>query len=168
MPVVVTDLKYRQQRELQIAREKERTLRRLIHTERLASLGQMAAGIAHELNNAVVVLERNTEWLRNHLVSTLAQQSTAQLGYFRLGLEKGRWQSTRELRQRASTLQQAYGLDAETAQRLAEMGLSPERLGAHSGDVGGWRRKCTTTGNWGRRCATWLWQPNTPPTWSSR
>lgn len=39
MPVVVMDLKYRQQRELQIAPEKESALRRLIHTERLASLG---------------------------------------------------------------------------------------------------------------------------------
>ncbi|MBC7187212.1 MAG: GHKL domain-containing protein [Calditrichaeota bacterium] len=128
MPVVVMDLKYRQQRELQIAREKERALRRLIHTERLASLGQMAAGIAHELNNAVAVLERNTEWLRENLIRALREQSPEQLEYFRLGLEKGRWQSTREVRQQAEVLERAYGLSTEAAHKLAETGLSAEQL----------------------------------------
>ncbi|MDZ7385917.1 MAG: ATP-binding protein [candidate division KSB1 bacterium] len=135
MPVVVMDLKYRQQRELQIAREKERTLRRLIHTERLASLGQIAAGIAHELNNAVAVLERNTEWLRENLVGVLAGQSPEKLEYFRLGLERGRWQTTREVRERETALQQAYGLDAETAHKLAEMGVSSEQLARHGGEA---------------------------------
>jgi len=130
MPVVVMDLKYRQQRELQIAREKEMALRRLIHTERLASLGQMAAGIAHELNNAVAVLERNTEWLRDNLLRSLREQSPHQLQYFCQGLEKGRWQSSREVRQRAQFLQESRGLDAEDAQKLAETGLADEQLPA--------------------------------------
>ncbi len=135
MPVVVMDLKYRQQRELQIAREKESALRRLIHTERLASLGQLAAGIAHELNNAVAVLERNTEWLRENILRTLGQQSPEQLAYFCQGLERGRWQSSREVRQRAHQLQQTYGLDEETAHKLADAGLEDEQLAQHGPEL---------------------------------
>jgi signal transduction histidine kinase len=78
----------------------------------------------------VAVLERNTEWLRDNLLRSLREQSPHQLQYFCQGLEKGRWQSSREVRQRAQFLQESRGLDAEDAQKLAETGLADEQLPA--------------------------------------
>ena len=63
MPVIMADLIMRWKRELDTFYEREKTLSKMIQIEKMASLGQMAAGISHELNNAIAVMTRNTEWL---------------------------------------------------------------------------------------------------------
>ena len=40
--------------------------RRLLHVERLAAIGQLAAGLAHEINNPAAVLAANQATLRGH------------------------------------------------------------------------------------------------------
>jgi hypothetical protein len=123
MPVVVLDLANRQQREQEIAFDKERTLKKLVQSEKLASLGQMAAGIAHELNNAIAVLDRNTEWLKEQLVRDSKNDHPEEFEYFELGLKEGRKLSTREVRQKTREYVKRYGLDEEHARMLAETGL---------------------------------------------
>jgi len=63
MPIVVADLVRRQHSMLELNQQREQALKKLIDIEKMASLGQLAAGIAHELNNAIAVLARNTHWL---------------------------------------------------------------------------------------------------------
>ncbi|MDD9301745.1 MAG: response regulator [Desulfobacter sp.] len=59
-------------RRLETARERDRALRRrlerkMIHTERLASLGTMSTGIAHEINNPLAVIKESAGLIRQVL-----------------------------------------------------------------------------------------------------
>ena len=77
MPIVVTELVHRHQQTMDLKRDGERTFLKLIRSEKLASLGQMAAGIAHELNNAVAVVDRNTAWLEQAVSDLIATQGAS-------------------------------------------------------------------------------------------
>lgn len=48
-------------------KQSERLRQRLEHTDRLASLGQLAAGIAHEINNPLAFIMANMEMMQEHL-----------------------------------------------------------------------------------------------------
>ncbi len=63
MPVIVAELSQRQRRATQEAVAKERALERLYSAEQMTTLGLLAAGIAHELNNAIWVVSSKTERL---------------------------------------------------------------------------------------------------------
>ena len=128
MPVVVANLSWRHRREQELAVENAEVLKRLARTERLASLGQMAAGIAHELNNAVAVLARDAEWLRGWLSRYLAASGDPYLEYYELGLKSGRVLSTREAREKARALVHDSGLTEEDAARVAELGPAADDL----------------------------------------
>ncbi len=135
MPVLVTDLVIRQQREQEFAFEREKALLKLIQSEKLASLGQMAAGIAHELNNAIAVLERNTQWLHDHLATILEQRNREDFVHFQRGFTEGRTLSSREVRAQAKDLLQRFALSEESARKLAEANLSGDELEGASGDL---------------------------------
>jgi len=121
MPIVVEELLQRQQRELDYALEKENALKKLVESEKLASLGQMAAGIAHELNNAISVLQSNTGWLIGQLNQYFEQQLPDAFPFYTRGVEVGRKFSSREVRRSTQEWMQ-QGVSEATARKLAEMG----------------------------------------------
>jgi signal transduction histidine kinase len=121
MPIVVADLMRRQNKMIEINQEREHALTKLIDTEKMASLGQLAAGIAHELNNAISVLARNTQWLVEKFNNQPKDQKSAAI--FETGLIRGRVVSSREARQRSKELMEKYSMQRETAALLAETGL---------------------------------------------
>jgi signal transduction histidine kinase len=129
MPSVVTELMLRHRRTLELSRDKERTFQKLLHQEKLASLGQMAAGVAHELNNAVAVLQRHSEWLATNLASSL-DPDCGDNGLYHAGLERGAVFSTRQARQRGRDLERRFGLDKRRAERLGQTGLSDTQVEA--------------------------------------
>jgi len=54
---------------LEVARERDKIFRRrlekrMIHTQRLASLGTMSTGIAHEINNPLAIIKESTGFMR--------------------------------------------------------------------------------------------------------
>ena len=52
-------------RELKIANDKlEETFRQLVMSEKLASIGEITAGVAHEINNPVAVIQGNVDVMR--------------------------------------------------------------------------------------------------------
>jgi len=135
MPVVISNLAWRQQHELQIAFEKERTLNKLIESEKLASLGQMAAGIAHELNNAISVLVRNTEWFRGYFTRLLKSQKSPFFPFYQLGQTQGRVVSSREARRCVQSLKRKWNVSDADAKDLGETGITDEMLASYRGDV---------------------------------
>lgn len=126
MPVVVTDLMERQKRLLELSIEKQQTLKRLHENQNLATLGQMAAGTAHELNNSVTVLARNSNWLVEQINERWSDPIESAL--FESGLLKGRFLSSKEVRENKKQLINKYQLSEDTASLLAQTGLSDELM----------------------------------------
>ncbi len=128
MPIIIHELLSRQQRIQKIAGEKEQALKTLIQKEKMASLGQISAGIAHELNNAIAVLLRNTEWLSQCLIDVVHGHEPDALPLFKQGLHQGRSVSSREARKRSKELQKKYNLSLDLADTLASSGLNDSQI----------------------------------------
>lgn len=85
MPVMVHELAQRQMLTGLQAIEKEKALQKLYASEQLTTLGQLAAGIAHELNNAVGVLSSKTESLQQALCQQLEVQRPQAIAFIEQG-----------------------------------------------------------------------------------
>jgi signal transduction histidine kinase len=128
LPVVVNELTFRQTRMMDIGAEKEKALKKLIQSEKLASLGQMAAGIAHELNNAIAVLEKNTGWLGEQIAQFIEIHNPDWVQYFRTGYTEGRTISNKEIRARRQRYKTVFKLDDESAETLAQTTIAESDL----------------------------------------
>jgi len=128
LPVIVSELTIRQTRMMEIGAENEKTLKKLIQSEKLASLGQMAAGIAHELNNAIAVLEKNTAWLGEQVAKIIQSHTPDMLEYFRKGMTEGRSLSNNEIRLREKEYRKIFKLTEDAAEMLAQTSLDESDL----------------------------------------
>lgn len=141
MPLVVCELTRRQNKMRNImAREREAEAQ-LRQMEKLSGLGQMAAAVAHELNNAMAVIARGAEWLPTAMASTLASAGPLERELFQIGHQDGRRVSADEVREQTKQItKQARKLGFAQARQVAQMGLAddlrkrllakPERLPA--------------------------------------
>ncbi len=125
MPVVLSELLSRQNRFLQISHEKQQTLKILLENQSLASLGQIAAGIAHELNNSIAVIARNSNWLAEQLGTQIFDKEHAAI--FEAGLINGHFLSSRDVRKRKKELISNLDISDEAASLLAQTGISNEK-----------------------------------------
>lgn len=121
VPVMVHELARRQRQTERQAQEKQKALAMASANEHMATLGQLAAGLAHELNNAVTVLDHKTQKLESAVVSHL---SGDRKHAFDLGRASGQALSSKAVRERAKTLVKMHKLPLSAAKRLAKM--SPE------------------------------------------
>ena len=119
MPVMVHELARRQMLAGIQALEKEKALQKLYAAEQMTTLGQLAAGIAHELNNAVGVLSSKTEGLQNAVCRFLDENKPEVSLFLDLGICDGQSSSSAEVRRRARELEEKYGLGREQARQLA-------------------------------------------------
>ncbi|MGF1909542.1 ATP-binding protein [Vibrio kasasachensis] len=129
-PVIVNELSRRQWRATQEAMAKEKALRELNLAEQMTTLGQLAAGIAHELNNAIGVVSSKSERLEQIIVTLLEELHPEASEFFDHGLLFGQKSSSSDARVRAKEFEKRYGLDKATAKDLARA-LPGEAISAH-------------------------------------
>jgi len=131
MPLIVAELLRRQQAVIELAERERETRERLERLERVSALGQLAAGVAHELNNALAVLARGTSWLADAVQRRIDQCEAGRHRAFDAGLSRGRVASA-EVRHRARQIERAFQLPEPIARKLAETGLSDGQLQSFS------------------------------------
>ena len=129
MPVIVNEIYLRQMLLTKSIQEKQATMNKLIKSEKLATLGQLSAGLAHELNNAIGVIQNKTVWLTEHFKSLFGKKKEFEaFRFFDNGLEKGQTLSTSDIRKRKRKLVDKLKLKESDARKLARIDLSDEEL----------------------------------------
>lgn len=130
MPVIVNELSRRQRRLTQEAVAKEKALQRLHMAEQMTTLGQLAAGLAHELNNAIGVVSSKSQRLESIIMQLLQEQHPEASQFFDFGLLQGQSVPTSEARNCAKLLEQKYSIERNQAKALAKA-LPYGMLNAH-------------------------------------
>lgn len=129
LPVFIQAMLSRQKLAYRMKEQEQETERRLREMQEMSQLGQFAAGVAHELNNAISVIDRGSEWLANALESQVKQcASPEELAVFQQGLHEGRTVTSRDARKNAKAIRKEYGLSDAAARRLSPLGLNSEFL----------------------------------------
>ena len=101
-----------------------RTQARLIESEKLATLGQLAAGVGHELNNPAAVVSRATDFLAEDIEHLTAGTPGGEVFVDAVRVARERDPvSTRVQRQLRNDLAEALG-DRSLAKRLVKIGIN--------------------------------------------
>ena len=131
LPVIVNEIYKRQLLTQRVTLANQMAMKQLFRAEKMATLGQLAAGLAHELNNAIGVIQRKTEWLAERVSEYLKEKDTRNMyPFFEKGFRKGNWLSSLEIRQRKRELERRYSMDPILAKKLAKIGLSLDEMKA--------------------------------------
>lgn len=119
-PVIIQELSRRQMRAVNEAVAKEEALQKLYTAEQMTTLGQLAAGIAHELNNAIGVLSSKTARIEAVVTELLEDIHPDVLGFFNQGLLEGQSTSSSQVRQRARQLEKDMNMAKSLAKPIAK------------------------------------------------
>lgn len=128
IPVLVHELAARNSRIFTQVSEKEEAVRLLQRAEMAATLGQLSAGIAHELNNAVGVISRRTDFVADNLTTYLDSKDKLNSRLFRMAYEDESFTAAGELRARARKYERELNLPQEAAKVLAHAAPDTETL----------------------------------------
>ena len=128
IPVLVHELAARNSRIFTQVSEKEEAVRLLQRAEMAATLGQLSAGIAHELNNAVGVISRRTDFVAENISGYLEAEHKLNSKLFRMGYEDESFTPAGELRARARKYERDLNLPQEAAKVLAHAAPDMETL----------------------------------------
>lgn len=118
-PVIVSELSRRQRRAMNESIAKEEALQKLYTAEQMTTLGQLAAGIAHELNNALGVLSSKTERIESMITQILQTLDPKACAFLEQGLSHGQSASSSEIRLRAKELEKRFSVTKNQAKSLA-------------------------------------------------
>ncbi|NIY93445.1 ATP-binding protein [Vibrio diazotrophicus] len=130
MPVIVAELNRRQRRAHQEAVAKEKALEKLHSAEQMTTLAQLAAGISHELNNAIGVVSSKSERLESLFMELLEEVHPEASQFFDYGLMHGQKVSSSEARRRGLILERKYQLPKNVARELARA-VPEDELSSH-------------------------------------
>lgn len=104
----------------------------IIESEKMATLGNLAAGLAHELNNPVAAIERATDFIASDLVALLEGTPGLETAAAALPLSKHQQPiGTADERKAKAQLAESLGGDRPLAERIFSAGIrSAEELGS--------------------------------------
>ena len=128
LPVVVNEIYLRQLVASELSLEREQAIKRLAESENMRTLGQLAAGTAHELNNALGVVHRNTEWLSRGLRTYFMGKEAGIFDFFRNAIEKGQKHSSNKIRERRKEIEKRYNLSPVMAKKLAKSNVDDNQI----------------------------------------
>jgi len=129
LPVIVNEIYLRQLWAQRVSIERQAAMKKLLQNEKMVMLGQIAAGLAHELNNSIGMIQRKIDWLKEWFDVYLENKEPSKnLEYFNLGFEEGLINSTKDIRTRKKELEKKYGYNASESKMIARMALSDEKL----------------------------------------
>ena len=129
MSIVVNELSTRQQFARQMAKERHHHLQRLLQSEKMITLGQMAAGLAHELNNSIGVISSNLEQVEGFTANQLKNSRHPEFrAFFQLGLEKGQYLSSSEAREHRREIEKELRVTTNLARKLSKTGITTAQL----------------------------------------
>ena len=132
---VVGELRTRQHFAGRMAHENQATLQKLIQSEKMATLGQMSAGLAHELNNAIGALSSNLRQVQEEISAYLKlNEDQVIFEAYQKGLEEGQNISSSEARESRTALEKLKFLDKATSKKLSRAGISPLDIKKLSGE----------------------------------
>ncbi|GAA5215573.1 ATP-binding protein [Corallincola platygyrae] len=121
MPLMVSELAERTLRATRRAAEKEEAQANLYRAEKMSTLGQLAAGLAHEMNNAIGVITRKTEYLSSSFDELLQTHLPVEARFFRKGRQSGEHGTSAEMRKRVRDYQRAFSISRLAAKQLARI-----------------------------------------------
>ena len=121
IPILVRALLKRQELSLQAAKRKQSEALRDKELEQMGFLGQMAAAVAHELNNALAVVARGGEWLGDAVENLVEGRPPLEADAFRCGWRDGRIPKDHEDVRVRSAILRKQGADFATARRIAQV-----------------------------------------------
>ena len=125
--IVVNELYSRQHFARMMASEKYQDVQKLLKAEKMATLGQMAAGLAHELNNSVGVLDRGTDRLREFFKHQFQKKEDEESrAFFQTGCEEGQSISSEEARKNRAKFEKIKGLSKQQVKRMSKIGINPD------------------------------------------
>ncbi len=129
LPVLIDELFDRQVFGKRMMLEKEEALKKNIERDKLATLGQMAAGIAHELNNAIATISRNSDWLAQKVYEYIKNKEDKDVFQnFDKGYQKGQYRSSAEVRKNRQALKKSLKLSTNLAKKLARIGIEESNI----------------------------------------
>jgi signal transduction histidine kinase len=136
LPVVVDEIYMRQLLTQKMTLRNQEAMRKLFEAEKMAILGQLAAGLAHELNNAIGVIRRQAEWLSDWTSQFVARNGDpGMVLFFRKGLTEGQPLSSSEVRKRRREIEDAFDLPSNLARQVAASGISNEEIASLGTDL---------------------------------
>lgn len=128
MPLVINEMIHRQVRLQQLSKERAKTQEILAHHEKMAALGTISAGIAHELNNSIAVIQHSNDWLSQTIQELLLLQDQQCRDVFVYGLEYGRKLSSREARKEIQEIMKRHRLDHHTVEMLVHIHAPEDQI----------------------------------------
>ncbi|PIE85992.1 MAG: hypothetical protein CSA05_02745 [Bacteroidia bacterium] len=129
LPVIIDALFERQLFAKKLMMKQEEALKRNLHRDKLATLGQMAEGIAHELNNAIGVIRGNEEWLEKEIFNYIKDKESPEVfSNFEKGYDNGQNLSSAEVRKNKQFIEKKLKLSTSYAKKLAQLGFGKEEI----------------------------------------